>query len=73
MAAFEKAHAAMDKKILALGREDFVLALVQFMHKRGTPLYMDKLPILAKRPLDLYKLFKYVTERGGYEVVSVRE
>ena len=35
----------------------------------GTPI--TRIPIMAKQPLDLYKLFKLVVERGG--LVEVRQ
>lgn len=34
----------------------------------GTPI--TRVPIMAKQPLDLYKLFKLVVERGGLVEVS---
>ncbi|KAG8144921.1 hypothetical protein E2320_013318 [Naja naja] len=33
------------------------------MHKRGTPI--NRIPIMAKQILDLYMLYKLVTEKGG--------
>ncbi|XP_069910786.1 AT-rich interactive domain-containing protein 3B isoform X2 [Oryctolagus cuniculus] len=34
-----------------------------FMQKRGTPI--NRIPIMAKQTLDLYMLYKLVTEKGG--------
>ena len=36
----------------------------------GTPI--TRVPIMAKQPLDLYKLFKLVVERGGLVEVSMK-
>ena len=69
--SLESALAAMNKQVISLSREEFIHTLLHFMQKRGTPLILDKLPIIGKRSLDLYKLFKLVTERGGFNVVSV--
>ncbi|XP_059926948.1 AT-rich interactive domain-containing protein 3A-like isoform X3 [Gadus macrocephalus] len=39
------------------------------MQKRGTP--VNRIPIMAKQVLDLYKLYKLVTEKGGLvEVIN---
>ena len=50
--------------------QKFVEELYQFMEKRGTPI-PSKLPQLGKRTLDLYRLFKEVYVRGGYDAVSI--
>ncbi|XP_062848673.1 AT-rich interactive domain-containing protein 3B [Trichomycterus rosablanca] len=50
-------------------RKDFLDDLFTFMQKRGTP--VNRIPIMAKQVLDLYKLFKLVTEKGGLvEVIN---
>uniref|UniRef100_A0A3P9IXQ0 AT-rich interactive domain-containing protein 3 n=1 Tax=Oryzias latipes TaxID=8090 RepID=A0A3P9IXQ0_ORYLA len=50
-------------------RKDFLDELFVFMQKRGTP--VNRIPIMAKQVLDLYKLFKLVTEKGGLvEVIN---
>jgi AT-rich interactive domain-containing protein 1 len=44
--------------------------LVQFMEERGTP--TSACPIISKNPLDLFRLYIYVKERGGFmEVCKV--
>ncbi|KAF6716844.1 AT-rich interactive domain-containing protein 3B [Oryzias melastigma] len=50
-------------------RKEFLDELFVFMQKRGTP--VNRIPIMAKQVLDLYKLFKLVTEKGGLvEVIN---
>ncbi|CAL8383007.1 unnamed protein product [Arctogadus glacialis] len=50
-------------------RKDFLDDLFTFMQKRGTP--VNRIPIMAKQVLDLYKLYKLVTEKGGLvEVIN---
>lgn len=44
-------------------RKEFLDKLFDYMQKKGTPI--TRVPIMAKQPLDLYKLFKLVVERGG--------
>ncbi|XP_026142669.1 AT-rich interactive domain-containing protein 3B isoform X1 [Carassius auratus] len=44
-------------------RKEFLDDLFTFMMKRGTP--VNRIPIMAKQVLDLYKLYKLVTEKGG--------
>lgn len=60
------------KKLYDLGeeadRKDFLDKLFAFMQHRGTP--VNRVPIMAKQTLDLYRLFKLVIERGG--LVEVR-
>lgn len=39
--------------------------------KKQLPLFLNKLPMIDKRPLDLYKLFRSVQMRGGFiEVIT---
>ncbi|XP_061826300.1 AT-rich interactive domain-containing protein 3B-like [Nerophis lumbriciformis] len=50
-------------------RKQFLDDLFVFMQKRGTP--VNRIPIMAKQVLDLYKLYKLVTEKGGLvEVIN---
>ncbi|XP_031424607.1 AT-rich interactive domain-containing protein 3B isoform X2 [Clupea harengus] len=50
-------------------RKEFLDDLFAFMQKRGTP--VNRIPIMAKQVLDLYKLYKLVTEKGGLvEVIN---
>ncbi|CAL9696774.1 unnamed protein product [Knipowitschia caucasica] len=50
-------------------RKEFLDDLFVFMQKRGTP--VNRIPIMAKQVLDLYKLYKLVTEKGGLvEVIN---
>lgn len=44
-------------------RREFLDKLFSYMQNKGTPI--TRIPIMAKQPLDLYKLFKLVVERGG--------
>ncbi|XP_051239056.1 AT-rich interactive domain-containing protein 3A-like [Dicentrarchus labrax] len=50
-------------------RKEFLDDLFVFMQKRGTP--VNRIPIMAKQILDLYRLYKLVTEKGGLvEVIN---
>uniref|UniRef100_A0A3Q3KGZ5 AT-rich interactive domain-containing protein 3 n=1 Tax=Mastacembelus armatus TaxID=205130 RepID=A0A3Q3KGZ5_9TELE len=50
-------------------RKEFLDELFVFMQKRGTP--VNRIPIMAKQVLDLYKLYKLVTDKGGLvEVIN---
>ncbi|TSM52353.1 AT-rich interactive domain-containing protein 3A [Bagarius yarrelli] len=50
-------------------RKEFLDDLFTYMQKRGTP--VNRIPIMAKQVLDLYKLYKLVTEKGGLvEVIN---
>ncbi|XP_065811832.1 AT-rich interactive domain-containing protein 3A isoform X1 [Labrus bergylta] len=50
-------------------RKEFLDALFSFMQKRGTP--VNRIPIMAKQVLDLYMLYRLVTEKGGLvEVIN---
>ncbi|KAM4618216.1 AT-rich interactive domain-containing protein 3B-like [Polymixia lowei] len=50
-------------------RKEFLDELFIFMQKRGTP--VNRIPIMAKQILDLYRLYKLVTEKGGLvEVIN---
>ncbi|XP_050799223.1 AT-rich interactive domain-containing protein 3C [Gopherus flavomarginatus] len=50
-------------------RKEFLDDLFGFMQKRGTP--VNRIPIMAKQVLDLYVLYRLVTEKGGLvEVIN---
>ncbi|XP_044876249.1 AT-rich interactive domain-containing protein 3C isoform X2 [Mauremys mutica] len=50
-------------------RKEFLDDLFGFMQKRGTP--VNRIPIMAKQVLDLYALYRLVTEKGGLvEVIN---
>ncbi|XP_032379770.1 AT-rich interactive domain-containing protein 3A [Etheostoma spectabile] len=50
-------------------RKEFLDQLFVFMQTRGTP--VNRIPIMAKQVLDLYRLYKLVTEKGGLvEVIN---
>ncbi|KAK6317761.1 hypothetical protein J4Q44_G00110520 [Coregonus suidteri] len=50
-------------------RKEFLDELFVYMQKRGTP--VNRIPIMAKQVLDLYMLYKLVTEKGGLvEVIN---
>nr|XP_005173658.4 AT-rich interactive domain-containing protein 3B isoform X1 [Danio rerio] len=50
-------------------RKEFLDDLFTFMQKRGTP--VNRIPIMAKQVLDLYRLYRLVTEKGGLvEVIN---
>ncbi|KAM7017937.1 AT-rich interactive domain-containing protein 3A [Tautogolabrus adspersus] len=50
-------------------RKEFLDDLFNFMQKRGTP--VNRIPIMAKQVLDLYSLYRLVTEKGGLvEVIN---
>ncbi|XP_070402412.1 AT-rich interactive domain-containing protein 3A [Nothobranchius furzeri] len=50
-------------------RKGFLDDLFYFMQQRGTP--VNRIPIMAKQVLDLYNLYKLVTEKGGLvEVIN---
>ncbi|KXJ22676.1 Protein dead ringer-like [Exaiptasia diaphana] len=61
------------KQLYELGEEAdrkvFLDDLFTFMQKRGTP--VNRVPIMAKQTLDLYKLFRLVVDKGGLvEVIN---
>ncbi|XP_055349704.1 AT-rich interactive domain-containing protein 3A-like [Paramacrobiotus metropolitanus] len=50
-------------------RRAFLDDLFSFMQKRGTP--VNRIPIMAKQTLDLYELYRLVTQKGGLvEVIN---
>ena len=50
-------------------RRLFLDKLLHYMEERGTPL--TQCPTISKQPLDLYRLYHYTKERGGYLEVSI--
>lgn len=61
------------KQLYELGsepeRKEFLDDLFTFMQKRGTP--VNRVPIMAKQTLDLFKLFMLVVDKGGLvEVIN---
>ena len=57
-------------KLLALVRFQLVMKC-DILSPPGTPI--TRIPIMAKQPLDLCKLFKLVVERGGLVEVRIDE
>lgn len=49
-------------------RRAFLDKLLQFMEERGTPI--TQCPNISKNPLDLYRLYVFTREKGGYLEVS---
>ena len=45
-------------------RRLFLDKLLHYMEERGTPL--TQCPTISKQPLDLFRLYHYTKERGGY-------
>ena len=45
-------------------RKAWLDKLLNFMEERGTPI--TQRPTISKNPLDLYKLYIYTKDRGGY-------
>lgn len=52
-------------------RRSWVERYLSFMEERGTP--VAQLPIVGKKPLDLWKLYMAVREIGGLAMVTHRE
>ena len=46
----------------------FVAQLIKFMDERGTPI--NRAPMIGSRDLDVYRLYRIVSELGGYYRVS---
>ena len=55
----------------APGRREWVGRLLSFMEERGTPIL--QCPTVSKQPLDLFKLYHFTKERGGFVEVGVRQ
>jgi len=49
-------------------RRMFLDKLLSFMEEKGTPIV--QCPTISKNPLDLYKLYIFAKEKGGYLEVS---
>ena len=49
-------------------RRMFLDRLLSFMEDRGSPI--TQCPTISKNPLDLYKLYLFTKDRGGYLEVS---
>ena len=45
-------------------RKAWLDKLLNFMEERGTPI--TQCPTISKNPLDLYKLYMYTKDRGGF-------
>lgn len=52
-------------------RRSWVERYLSFMEERGTP--VAQLPIVGKKPLDLWKLYMAVREIGGLAMVTHKE
>ena len=50
-------------------RRLFLDKLLHYMEERGTPL--TQCPTISKQPLDLYRLYHYTKDRGGYLEVII--
>ncbi|XP_034135551.1 pneumococcal serine-rich repeat protein isoform X2 [Drosophila guanche] len=51
-------------------KDHFVAQLYKYMDDRGTPL--NKVPSIQSRDVDLYRLFRAVQKRGGYNRVTTK-
>ena len=45
------------------GRKPFLDQLFSFLEEKGTPISI--MPVISKQPLDLYRLYQCVQEKGG--------
>ncbi|XP_043214317.1 trithorax group protein osa-like [Amphibalanus amphitrite] len=52
----------------APGRREWVSRLLAFMEERGSPIL--QCPTVSKQPLDLFKLYQFTKERGGFVEVT---
>ena len=50
------------------GRRAFLDRLFSFLEEKGTPI--NTMPVISKQPLDLYRLYVCVQEKGGMMEVS---
>ena len=50
------------------GRRPFLDKLLHFMEERGTPI--AQCPTISKNPLDLFRLYLFTKERGGFMEVT---
>ncbi len=51
-------------------RKPFVDKLLAFMEERGSAI--TTCPTISKNPLDLYRLYIYTREKGGFMEVSIK-
>ena len=49
-------------------RRPFLDKLLHFMEERGTPI--AQCPTISKNPLDLFRLYLFTKERGGFMEVT---
>ena len=49
-------------------RRPFLDKLLHFMEERGTPI--AQCPTISKNPLDLFRLYLFTKERGGFMEVG---
>ena len=68
----QKSNAGDHLKLFEMGNEmqrrPFLDRLFAFLEEKGTPI--TNMPVISKQPLDLYRLYLCVQERGG--MVEVR-
>ncbi len=50
-------------------RRPFLDKLLSYMEDRGSPI--TQCPTISKNPLDLFRLYIFTKERGGYVEVSI--
>ena len=50
-------------------RRPFLDKLLHFMEERGTPI--AQCPTISKNPLDLYRLYLFTKEKGGFMEVCM--
>uniref|UniRef100_A0A8C4QSI0 ARID domain-containing protein n=1 Tax=Eptatretus burgeri TaxID=7764 RepID=A0A8C4QSI0_EPTBU len=58
-----------EEEAFPVEKENFLQHLYKFMEDKGTPI--NKTPFLGYRVLNLYKLYRLVQEKGGYDGVRV--
>ena len=51
-------------------RRPFLEKLMYFLEEKGTP--VTTMPVISKQPLDLFKLYLCVREKGGMTEVSTK-
>lgn len=70
---FQKATSDLSK-LFEMGpepdRRPFLERILAFLEESGQP--VTALPIISKTPLDLYKLYFCVREKGGFEEVFTK-
>lgn len=50
------------------GRRPFLDRLFAFLEEKGTP--MSNMPVISKQPIDLFRLYMIVQEKGGMVEVT---